>query len=750
MSTWLNIFKSYTRLQDIAEILPQISEDDINEGVNILLNNLSRKILLNKNILRDIIEIIKLFYKYDGVPNINTLFDVDNIKNIEVNGILIDIITKIYDIELDDETIKQWASIKRKNIEGKIINNKRLLQYLKYSSKFLSNLKSTNVTDVSDLPKVLKGLIGQYIIEKYENKWLDENWLILVNKVSILENPNAIDFIKKHIHSYTKRNDFLIRLSGNPNPEVFEIIKDYCFNKNAFKSYSKFYIFLQNIAHNNSDIAIDFLSNYWDFFSDIENFKFKHIKKFNFSRFWNILSKNHNDKAINFFVEKCDEPEKWSILSQNTNSKVINIIDENTIDMSILQKWNIWRYSSHYIFKSIDLLLNNWDIIHQEINTLITTTYSYFYDYISIGISYFNNIDNKYRNYQKSLTDVDLEEINLNNYNSSKIIELLRNKWKFFEKYFHLLRSSLNNEDWIDLLKEKWNEVQKTERLYGYLASNSSVKAIQLLKEKFTGTPNNEFMISNNFFIELASNENVKAIELLKEKWSNIDDNLMLDIMVNLALNKNVKAIELLKEKWSNIDDNLMMDIMKNLASNKNVKAIELLEEKIINNTDNNLMLNIMVNLASNENSFAIVLLIQIKNSIINFNDNWQIWRILLKNPNEKVIPFIIDNWNIIYTNWGQTPKFWKCLFVNSNDKLIDFVEEQIKVITMNRGSIPLKFLLFNTNKKALRLFEKLFSIHQMSDFRVSYSPILGNYFKNPNIFDFVQIPLDNQYTKLL
>jgi hypothetical protein len=715
MSTWLNIFKSYTRLQDIAEILPQISEDDINDGFNILLDSLSRNILLNENILRDIREIIELFYEYDGVPNINTLFDVNNTKNIKVNGLLIDIITKIYDIELDDETIKQWASIKRKNIEGKIINNKRLLQYLKYSSKFLSNLK---LTDVTDLPEVLKGLIGQYIIEKYENKWLDENWLILVNKVSILENPNAIDFIKEHIHSYTKRNDFLIRLSVNPNPEVFEIIKDYCFNKNAFKSYSKFYIFLQNIAHNNSDLVIDFLSNYWDFFSDIKNFKFKHIKKFNFSRFWNILSKNHNDKAINFFVEKCDEPEKWSILSQNTNSKVINIIDENTIDMSILQKWNIWRYSSHYIFKSIDLLLNNWDIIYQEINTLITTTYSYFYDYISIGISYFNNIDNKYRNYQKSLTDVDLEEINLNNYNSSKIIELFRNKWEFFEKYFDLLRSSLNNEDWIDLLKEKWNGVQKTERLYAYLASN----------------------------------ENVKAIELLKEKWSNIDDNLMLDIMVNLALNENVKAIELLKEKWSNIDDNLMMDIMKNLASNKNVKAIELLEEKIINNTDSNLMLNIMVNLASNENSFAIVLLIQIKNSIINFNDNWQIWRILLKNPNEKVIPFIIDNWNIIYTNWGQTPKFWKCLFVNSNDKLIDFVEEQIKVITMNRELIPLKFLLFNKNKnkKALRLFEKLFSIHQMSDFSVSYSPILGNYFKNPNIFDFVQIPLDNQYNKLL
>jgi hypothetical protein len=70
----------------------------------------------------------------------------------------------------------------------------------------------------------------------------------------------------------------------------------------------------------------------------------------------------------------------------------------------------------------------------------------------------------------------------------------------------------------------------------------------------------------------------------------------------------------------------------------------------------------------------------------------------------------------------------------------------------MNRELIPLKFLLFNKNKnkKALRLFEKLFSIHQMSDFSVSYSPILGNYFKNPNIFDFVQIPLDNQYNKLL
>ena len=700
MSTWLDIFSSYMTIQDITQILPQISEDDINDGINILIESLSQGILLNENILRDIRQIIQVFYKYDGVPDINTLFDVDNIsenilENFKIRGLLIDTITQIYDIELDDETIEQWTNIKGKNIKSKILkgknlNNKRLLQYLKYCSKFLSKFKKEEHTEVSDLPKALKGLIGQYTIEKYENKWLDENWHRFENKSKILSDPNAIDFIKAHINTFKAGLDFIINLATNTNAEAFEIIKDYCFNKDIYHYKYKIVMFLEYIAYNISDGAIDFLIKYWHFFSDINNFTSIYnidSSQFNLNNFWKNLANNPNDKAIYFYIEKCESIDKWHFLSKNKNSKVVQIIDENIKDMNILQKWKVWRYSYNQLFKSIDLLLNNWDIIYQK---SFKNNISKVLNYIYFGLSYYRIKFNKYYNYQKSLTDDVLTKIDLFNYNISKIIELLRNKWDIIVKNadFWNKLALIQNDDVINLINDKWSEVLKTEEFFYNLTFNTNTQAINLLKSKLA----DDQVLSN----QVLSN----------------------DVLSNLALNSNDRAIEILKEQWSNVNNNnSMISIAKNLASNRNSQALKFLN--------------------------------QIKSSITNFNDNWAIWSNLLKNPNEEAISFIIDNWTNIFTKWGHSRKFWQCIFVNPNDKLIYFFEVQWQRMAINfQHHSYLIYLLGNKNKKAIRLFEKLISIHWTR--RVFTKAISNNYLKNPNIFDSVNIPLNNEYITLL
>jgi hypothetical protein len=690
MSKWLDIFSSYMTIQDIKQILPQISQDDINDGLNILIDSLSQGILLNENILRDISEIIHLFYKYDGLPDINTLFDVDNInvnilENFKIRGLLIDTITQIYDIELDDDTIEQWTNIKGINIKDETLNNKRLLQYLKYCSKFLSKFQKKKLTKIADFPNELKGLIGQYTIERYENKWLDDNWHKFQNKSKILKYPNAIDFIKEHMRTFYKGMNFIIKLARNTNPQAFEIIKDYCFNKHIYNIKSNLEVFLKNIARNHSDGAMDFLIKYWHFFINISNFEFLYrVNELTLDVFWNILAQNPNDKAINFFIEKCDSKYKWDILSKNKNSKVIAIIDENIKNMTILQKWEVWYYSYHYFYKIIDLLLNNWGIYQEKFaNDNIK-----FLKYIYTRLSYYQTKFVKYHNSQKSLTDNVLAKIDLFNYNISKIIELLRQKWDIIVKdnIFWNNLAQIQNDDVINLLKDKWSEVLKTEEFFENLACNTNTQALNLLKDTF---------LKDNFL----------SNEVLNDEF-----------LTNLALNSNGNAIELLKEQWGNIDnDDLILSIVKNLASNKNSQAIEFLK--------------------------------QIKNSITNFNNNWSIWSGLLKNPNEEAISLIIDNWNMIIMNWGHNKKFWMSIFVNTNDKLIDFLDVQCQRLTNNLRH-HLIYLLGNKNKKAIRLFEKLISIYWT---RLTFTKTMSiNYLKNPNIFDIVNISLDNEYVKLL
>jgi hypothetical protein len=155
-------------------------------------------------------------------------------------------------------------------------------------------------------------------------------------------------------------------------------------------------------------------------------------------------------------------------------------------------------------------------------------------------------------------------------------------------------------------------------------------------------------------------------------------------------------------------------------------------------------------NLASNRNSQALLFLKQLKNSIRNFNDNWAMWRNLLKNPNDIAISFIIDSWDtIIRMEFITYRNFWAYIFKNPNDKLIDFLDVEWQKMKIDYQHKYLKYLLNNKNKKAIKLFEKLISIYgiRRNKFTTSTS---NKYLKNPNIFDVVQIPLNNEYVKLL
>jgi len=682
MTTWIDIFNSYENIEYLEEILQQLSKIDINYGINILIDMVSNNIMSNY-ILEDMRDIIKLFYKYDAEPNIDKLFEIDDgnvdniIENFKIRGMLIDIITELYEIELDDETIEQWANIKSKKLlSTNFLTGKRLLKYLKYCSKFLTQIVNNKQTQISDLPNVLKGLIGQYIIEKYENKWLDEYWGKFNSLTNILENPNAIDFIKNNIQSFKKDLYFLVHLAKNTNSEAFEIMKNYCFNKNIYQYKDIFEKYRNTIAQNQSDGAIDFLINYYSFFTNdiFTQVRFNVIGDLDLLV---ILSKNPNDKAIDFFIKNYPELKvKYRLLLENPNPKVVPIIEENIKNWDLKNQWSIWKFNNLYFYKTIEFINFNWNILPVEINRILS--------YVNKGLYY--NID--------KLNDKLNNE--LNKYNISKILDFLRNKWDILDITF------------------------KTEEFWSKLAITQSDEAIKLLREKWT-----EVIKTEEFWNKLVVNINDEAVQLIKDKWNEIelsDVNVNEEFFNNLSKNSNVKALEILKSKWSNINKNnteLMLFICKNLASHNSLDALLFLRE--------------------------------IRKFVRNFNVNWGIWRNLFKNPHNEAISFIIDNWKVIIkTEWISYRNFWRYLFKNPNDKLIEFLEVECQLIMtnlpINYNEYFLIYLLNNKNKKAIRLFEKLVIIF---DINITKSTSI-KYLTNPNIFDLVKIPVNNQYVELL
>jgi len=574
MTNWVKLFESYDNINQIDELLVQ--GNDPTEGLNVLIELVTTDNTINNYV--ELKSLVKLFNINGATPNIGPVFDIDvsltNIKfiieNFKTRGILIDILSEIYELDFGyEENIEQWKTIKAKPLKlNDEITPKRLLQYLKYCSKFLSKFKHTKI---EDLPSVVKNLIGQLSIEKYQNQFLEDNFSKFGYKNNIAKNPNAIDFIKEHFDKIYKSFNFWIFLASNKNPEAINIIDDNFINyiipliknHNEYK-YTPALKFFKALAKNTNNEAVDF---YAKLLHSNDDSIFESMSK-SFGSF----ATNENDKALELIREillmSISEKVRLDILynlCNNKNDKIIQILIKNNFYMNKL--YLLVDRSNKTV---IDDIKENWEVL-----------INYPYDK---KIIFFKNIAKNTDDDVLDLLDLFLTKNIINgavffkllDNNNDKVVDVIGKTLDFYGDYYKFIVSS-KRDKFIDLIRKKWDNIVLNIEFSKLLFNNPNDKALDLIEEKWDEFTNNN-LLPNYLWVSLASNTNDRAINIIIEKWDEIPlDNIK--FFENLASNTNYKAINIIREKW----DEIPIENMKfwiSLSSNDNDNAIILLTEK--------------------------------------------------------------------------------------------------------------------------------------------------------------------------
>jgi hypothetical protein len=189
--------------------------------------------------------------------------------------------------------------------------------------------------------------------------------------------------------------------------------------------------------------------------------------------------------------------------------------------------------------------------------------------------------------------------------------------------------------------------------------------AIDLIFDKIS------YLTNLPYFMEcLSKNISDRSIEFIEENWSKfikLNEAQIRISLINLANNKNSLAIDLLEEKWEDIKSYVHYEFYINLSNNHNQNAISLLCQK----------LNIKT---------------------IDINSYRYIYNIMASNPNDQILDYVIENWNILEKNMI----FWQYLCKNPNERAIKLLEDNYKMflnIDNINGDILINLALLPNNQ---------------------------------------------------
>ena len=273
------------------------------------------------------------------------------------------------------------------------------------------------------------------------------------------------------------------------------------------------------------------------------------------------------------------------------------------------------------------------------------------------------------------------------------IINLNNGVNNFNIEYFSYLAKN-NSDKALDVIESMVNILLEQDLGWNLLSSNTNPRAIKILSDnwnRLTRRPNLMPILSR-----LLENEN--AIDLILDKILYLTN--LPYFMECLSKNISDRSIEFIEENWSKfikLNEAQIRISLINLANNKNSLAIDLLEEKW-EDIKSYVHYEFYINLSKNNNQNAISLLCQKLNiKAIDINSYRYIYNIMASNPNDQILDYVIENWNILEKNMI----FWQYLCKNPNERAIKLLEDNYKMflnIDNINGDILINLALLPNN----------------------------------------------------
>ena len=345
--------------------------------------------------------------------------------------------------------------------------------------------------------ELLTNIINLFKVNKY-----DEN----VENILLLKFPNDINNI---ISEYTFKNIYSIILLNqieypNYNIEDFSI---YC------SDYCRFYSIL---LANSSDLVVDMVVNLW--------YKIKPLIDD-----WDFMPKNKDNKIVDLIIDEWNfgtnnirQNEYFIVmLAENNNPRIVQLLIENLEHINT--DYSFWIAISKNTNKlAINLLLENWDI--------------YFSYFSSVDINESEHI-RRFSLLLRNPTAFDLVIEKWDDITNLLDVQLL---------YKYLLSNP--NINFIKLIEEEWDGIEKDVIFWENLAINNNLSAVKKIKD---GLKNNSVIISEIFWCNLSENNNTLALEIIKDNLITIKN--IKNIWIGLAYNKNPLAFNLILNNWNYI-----------------------------------------------------------------------------------------------------------------------------------------------------------------------------------------------------
>ena len=405
--------------------------------------------------------------------------------------------------------------INRNNIDPLINFNKFMIEIVK-SVLDLGLKKSDGLIKLVDL---IFNFIDEEIPLFENNQELLTNILNLIKVNKYDENVENILLLKFQtdinniISEYTFKNIYSIILLNqleypNYNIEDFSL---YC------SEYNRLYTILLS---NSSNLVVDMVVNLW--------YKIKPL-----IYDWDFMAENTNDKIVDLIIDEWNFGTNNIIqnyyfigmLAENNNPRIVQLLIENLEHINT--DYSFWIGISKNTNKlAINLLLENWDV--------------YF--------SYFSIVD---------INDSEhIRRFSLLLGNPSAF-DLIIEKWADITNlldvqllYKYLLSNP--NINFIELIEEEWDEIEKDVIFWENLAINNNLSAVKKIKD---GLKNNSVIISDIFWGNLSENNNTLALEIIKDNLITIKN--IKNIWIGLAYNKNPLAFKLILNNWNYIMETL-------------------------------------------------------------------------------------------------------------------------------------------------------------------------------------------------
>jgi hypothetical protein len=413
----------------------------------------------------------------------------------------------------------------------------------------------------------------------------------------------------------------------------------------------------------------------------------------------------------------------------------ISIYNDNDLDNDDLDGFLTIFKKRIDIYQSFDIFMN---VVIQSIDMNININ-PQIINHIIVRLKPFLNIPNISNNNNTLILNNDLYHI-IGEYLFSRkyklkdwIINLNNGVNNFNIEYFSYLAKN-NSDKALDVIESILNILLEQDLGWNLLSSNTNPRAIKILSDNWIRLITRP--ISMPILSRLLENEN--AIDLIFDKISYLSK--LPYFMECLSKNISDRSIDFIEENWSKfikLNEAQIRISLINLSNNKNSLAIDLLEEKW-EDIKSYVHYEFYINLSKNHNQNAISLLCQKLNiKAIDINSYRYIYNILASNPNDQILDYVIENWNILEKNMG----FWQYLCKNTNERAIKLLEDNYKMflnIDNINGDILIN-LAHNTSDRAIEFIKTHWEF-------LSSNYIFGEYI--PNVL--VQYLASNQNDKTI